>query len=188
MLKVDYPKMFGKSTKDMDFQVLHLVELVDDLLSKGAIKLSKRIDLQVTYHDSCSLGRLSEPWLHYEGTRGQWGKLNPKPERRRGTYGVYKQPRDILSSIPGVSLVEMLRMRENAWCCGAGRGTGAAYKDFALWSAQQRLKEARTVGAEAIVSACPWCKSNFTEVIKAEGLKVKVFDIAELISEAVSNK
>lgn len=186
MLKVDYPKMFGKSTKDMDFQVVHLVELVDDLLKREAIKLSNRVDLKVTYHDSCSLGRLSEPWLHYEGTRGHWGVLSPKIDRRRGTYGIYQQPRDILNNIPGMSLVEMARMRENAWCCGAGRGTKAAYEDFALWSAQERLKEVRAVGAEALVSACPWCKSNFAVAAKTDGLKVKVLDIAELISEAIS--
>lgn len=188
MLKVDYPKMFGRSTKDMGFEVLHLVELVNDLLEKKVVKLSNRIELKAAYHDSCSLGRLSEPWLHYEGTRGRWGALNPKITRRRGTFGIYEQPRNILNNIPGLKVLEMVRVKENAWCCGAGRGTRAAYEDFALWSAQERLKEVSAVGAEALVSTCPWCKSNFIAAAEAGRTKVKVYDIAELISEAVSKR
>jgi Fe-S oxidoreductase len=80
----------------------------------------------------------------------------------------------------------MIRIRENAWCCGAGRGTKVAFNDFALWTAEERLEEVREVGAEAIVATCPHCKGNFTEAIDAKGDKIKVYDIAELISEAIS--
>jgi len=99
---------------------------------------------------------------------------------------VYQQPRDILGSIPGVKLVEMVRKRENAFCCGAGRGTKEAFPDFALWAAEQRLEEVKEVGAEAIVSTCPWCKNNFTGAIKARDEKIKCFDISELILKAIS--
>jgi Fe-S oxidoreductase len=101
--------------------------------------------------------------------------------RRRGSNGVYQQPRDILKSIPKLQLIEMPRMRENAFCCGAGRGTQEAFPDFARWAAEQRLIEARAVGAEAIVAACPWCKNNFTKAAKESGNNLKVFDISELI-------
>ena len=36
--------------------------------------------------------------------------------------GVYEPARDLLKSIPGLKLVEMDRIREYAWCCGAGGG------------------------------------------------------------------
>ncbi len=165
---------------------MHLVEYTDELLKKGTLKLTNRVDLRLTYHDSCSLARLSEPWVHWEGKRGLWGVVNPPLERRRGTYGVYQQPRDILSAIPGVELVETPRMRENTWCCGAGRGTAAAFPDFALWAAEQKLEEVKEVGAEAIVSACPWCKNNFAGAIKATGENMQVLDISELIQAAIS--
>src|SRR4030043_1536564 len=166
MWKVDYPKMLNIATADLGFRVVHLVEWVDELIKKGSLKLTNPIDLRLTYHDSCSLCRLSEPWVPWEGERGLGGVVNPPLERRRGTNGVYQQPRDILSSIPGVKLVEMPRKRENAFCCGAGRGTKEAFPDFALWAAEQRLEEVKEVGAEAIVSACPWCKNNFVQAAK----------------------
>lgn len=184
-LKVDYPKMLLKSTKDMGFKVVHLVELVDELIKKGTLKLERRVDLRVAYHDSCSLSRLSEPWIYYEGERGKFGITNPPVPRRRGTYGVYQPPRDILKSIPGLDLTELIRMKENAWCCGAGGGVIEAFKEYARWSAEQRLEEVKEVGAEALVATCPRCKVNFTEATRNTGDNLKVFDISELIAESI---
>jgi Fe-S oxidoreductase len=185
MWKVDYPKMLNISTADLGFRMTHLVEFVDELIRKGELKMSNQIDLRLTYHDSCSLSRLSEPWTPWQGERGLWGVINPPLERRRGTNGIYQQPRDILNSIPGIKLVEMPRKRENAFCCGAGRGTKEAFPDFALWGAKQRLEEVKEVGAEAIVSTCPWCKNNFADAIKANGEKTKNYDISEIIMKAI---
>ena len=186
MWKVDYPKILNMSTTDLGFRVVHLVEFIDELIKEGAVKLTNRVDLRLTYHDSCSLSRLSEPWVPWQGERGLWGMVNPPLERRRGANGVYQQPRDILKAIPGVELVEMPRMRENAFCCGAGRGTKEAFPDFALWAAKQRLEEVKEVGAEAIVSACPWCKENFAKAVSKNGESLKVLDISELILTAIS--
>ncbi len=185
MWKVDYPKMLGISTSDLGFEVVHLVEFTDGLIKKAKLKLTKQVDLRLAYHDSCSLSRLSEPWVTWKGERGLWGVVNPPIDRRRGTNGVYQQPRDILNSIPGIRLVEMPRKNENAFCCGAGRGTKGAFPDLALWSAQQRLEEVKAVEAEAIVSACPWCKKNFSEAIKVNGEKTKAYDISEVIAKAI---
>jgi Fe-S oxidoreductase len=187
MWKVDYPKMLNMATADLGFEVVHLTEYVDGLVKDGALKLANRVDLRLTYHDPCSLSRLSEPWMPWEGERGLWGAVDPPLERRRGTNGVYQPPRDVLSSIPGVELTEMPRMRENAFCCGAGRGTKEAFPDFALWAAEQRLMEVKEVGAEALVSACPWCKDNFSEAVRNNGGGLKVLDFSELVLSAIGS-
>lgn len=184
--KVMYPKMLGKSTTDLGFKVVHIVEFIDQLMQSGGVKFNTPVNMKLTYHDPCYLGRLSEPWVQWEGTRGTWGRLEPPREFRRGTYGVYQAPRNILQKLPGVELVEMDRTRENAWCCGAGGGVRDAYKDFNLWTAKERLEEAMTTGAEAIVSACPYCKENFKDAIESSGEQLKVFDITELIVQAMS--
>jgi len=183
-LKVDYPKLLGKSTEDLGFKVLHVVELLDQLVRDGRLKF-RRVDMRVTYHDPCQLGRLSEPWIHWEGKRKKYGILEPPKKFRRGTYGVYDPPRNIIKSIPGIELVEMERIKENAWCCGAGGGVKQAFPDFAQWTATERLEEAKTTGAENIITACPFCKENLEDAIKAKKEKMKVYDITELIAQAL---
>jgi Fe-S oxidoreductase len=108
----------------------------------------------------------------------------PKPWRR-GTNGIYQPPRDVLQSIPGLELVEMERRGEYAWCCGAGGGVIDAYPDLAIWTALERIEEAKTTGAEAMVTACPWCKRNFTDALKESGDRLKIYDIVELLEQSV---
>ena len=61
-----------------------------------------------------------------------------------------------------------------------------SYPDFAAWTAAERIEEARTTGAEAIVTACPWCKRNFDDVMEKNGETIPVYDIAELVARAVT--
>ena len=182
MMKVDYPKLLGISTADLGFEVKHITELADQWVKDGSLKLENRVDAKLTYHDSCGLGRLSEPWFHWEGELGDWGTWNPARQIRDGVNGVYEPPRDLLKAIPGVELVEMLRRRDQVYCCGAGGGAKDAFPDFSLFAAGERLREASTVGAEAIVASCPLCKENFKDAAK-DGMKV--YDITELIAMAI---
>jgi Fe-S oxidoreductase len=185
MWKVDYPKMLNIATADLGVRVIHLVEFVDEVVHKGALKLTKPVDLRLAYHDSCGISRLSDPWTPYQGERGWMGTVSPALKRRRGKSGLYAQPRNILNSIPGVKFVEMPRTRENSFCCGAGRGTKEAFPELASFSAKHRLEEVRKVGAEALVSACPWCKNNFAQAAKENGDALKVMDISELILASI---
>jgi len=185
MWKVDIPKLLNISTEDLGFKVVHLVELVDEKIKSGELKLRGSLHATVSYHDACSLGRLSDPWTPYEGKRGRMGCVEPRLERRRGSKGIYSPPRDILQAIPGVRLVEMPRKRENAFCCGAGRGTKDAFPDFASWAAKHRMEEVREVGSEILVTSCPWCRDNFTDAVKSGGDKVSVKDISEIICKAI---
>jgi Fe-S oxidoreductase len=84
-----------------------------------------------------------------------------------------------------VTFTEMPRKRENSLCCGAGRGTKEAFPDLASFAAKNRLEEVKSVGAEMLVSACPWCKNNFSQAVKENGDNVKVMDIAEIIAASL---
>jgi Fe-S oxidoreductase len=109
------------------------------------------------------------------------GTVSPPLKRRRGREGLYAQPRNILNAIPGVNFVEMPRIRENAFCCGAGRGTREAFPELSSFSARHRFEEVKEIGAEVLISSCPWCKDNFSQVSKEDGGKIKVMDISEII-------
>jgi Fe-S oxidoreductase len=181
--------LYDKVGQKLEMEVLHMTEYLYRLIKEGKIKLSKTVPLTITYHDPCHLGRLSEPWIHWKGKEtkvlGQLIVHDPPKKFRRGAQGVYDIPRDILKSIPGLKVVEMYRMRASSWCCGSGGGVKEAYPDFAIWTAAERIREAKAVGAEAIVSACPWCRKNFGDAIKEAGEKIKVFDVMDLVQESI---
>jgi len=170
-----------------DLEVLHTTEYFARLIKEGKLKPSKRVDMTVTYHDPCRLGRLGEPWTHWKGEKipGDRFVFNPPKIYRKGTNGVYEPPRDLLKSIPGVKLSEMVRIKEYAWCCGAGGGVIESNPEFAVWTAQKRIEEAVSTGAEAMVTACPWCEKIFNEAIKESGSSLKVYDFIELLEESL---
>jgi Fe-S oxidoreductase len=178
--------LYDKFDLKGDLEVLHITEYLARLLKEGKLKPTRKVDIKVTYHDPCHLGRLGEPWIHWKGKEIKTTRLfDPPKEFMRGTYGIYDPPRDVLLSIPGLKLVEMDRIKEYAWCCGAGGGVSLSNPDFSRWTAQERIREAESTGAESLVTACPWCIKNFNEAIKEKGSTLKVYDVVELLEKAV---
>ena len=179
--------LYDKYNLKGDLEVLHITEYLARLIKEGKLKLNKKVNMTVTYHDPCYLGRLGEPWIHWEGKRIQGYKFvfDPPKEYRRGTHGVYEPPREVLTSIPGLKLSEMDRIKEYAWCCGAGGGVNESNPEFSMWTAKERIEEAESTGAEAIVTACPWCEKTFNQAIKASGSSLKVYDVVELLEKAI---
>jgi Fe-S oxidoreductase len=176
-------------TLGSQFEVLHVVEYLDRLIREGKITFHSEIPLTVTYHDPCHLGRQGEPYMPWNGVekkiKGQIIVYEPRRPRYNGAWGIYDPPRHVLESIPGVKLVEMERIREYSWCCGAGGGVREAYPEYSNWTANERITEARATGAQALVSACPWCERNFMDAIAASGDSMEVFDIIELVQKAI---
>lgn len=152
-IKEIYPNKFGL---DHGIEVIHLPELILDKLNSGELELTKEIKMKITYHDPCHLGR---------------------------HMGIYETPRDVLKKIPGIELVEMVRNRHNAWCCGSGGGVRSEFKDLSAFAADERIKEAKEAQAEAIVSSCPFCLNQFKSNIKE--YELQAFDISELVKNAI---
>jgi Fe-S oxidoreductase len=105
----------------------------------------------------------------------------PKPINY-GVNGVYDPPRRILEQIPGLDLTEMHRIREYSLCCGGGGGVPDAHPEVAKNAAQSRIEEARDVGAEAIVTACHYCKHNLKRWQSDGG--TPVLDLIDIVYEA----
>jgi Fe-S oxidoreductase len=168
-------------------EVFHMTEYLAMLIKEGRLKQNNKVDLKVTYHDPCHLGRQGEPYIHWQGKEivDKIRTFDPPKDRRRGTYGIYEPPRDVLKSIPGLQLVEMYRIKEYAWCCGAGGGVNHTNPEFAKWTSLERIKEAEETGATALVTACPWCVKQFKEAISEKGSNLKVYDIIELLEKAI---
>ena len=170
-----------------DVEVLHISEYIDQLIKDGKLKPRRKVNLAVTYHDPCRLGRLGEPFIHWEGKKipGDRFVFDPPKPYRRGTNGIYEPPRDVIKAIPGIRFAEMIRIKEYSWCCGAGGGVSDSNPEFAVWTSKDRVSEAISTGAEAIVTACPWCEKTLNEAVKESGSSLKVYDIVELVEKAI---
>ena len=147
---------FGGHFSKPGQNVYHFSQYAEDLIDKRKLKIVRNFDKKVTYHDPCHLGRHA---------------------------GVYEPARNILKKIKGVDFVEMERNRENSRCCGAGGGYKSAFNDFAIAVAEERIADAEEVGAEVIVTTCPFCVLNLRAGAKSAGSKVKVMDLSELLLE-----
>ncbi len=180
-----YKVLYDKLGLSTNVTVLHTSQYLSRLLGSGQLQPNRSLDLTVTYHDPCHLGRLSEPWIHWQGVQREKHMRVYDPPRvfRRGESGVYDPPREILRSIPGVRLVEMERIREYAWCCGAGGGVKESNPEFAEWTAAERLDEAESTGAQALVTACPHCVQNLQSA-RGTHRTLEVYDVVELLSQA----
>lgn len=142
-------------------KIQHYAQFLADCVDQKTLAFQKKIERKVIYHDSCYLGRHNE---------------------------IYDAPRKVLHNIPGIRLGEFNRARADAVCCGGGGGR--------MWSdiesetvriASLRVKEALGVGAEMIVTACPWCLINLVDGAKIANAEddVAVKDLAELCLEAL---
>jgi len=154
-IKRDYPK-----TGDLNFKIKHTTEFLIDLIQSGQLKLKNMVNMKVTYHDPCHLGRHNN---------------------------LYDAPRKLLEQIPGIELVEMERVRENARCCGAGGGLKSGFPDIQNKISQTRIKEAEKTGATELVSACPFCYQGLQVGIQALDSILTMRDITELVSMAIGS-
>jgi Fe-S oxidoreductase len=145
------------------FNALHYTQLLAPLV--GRIRWARELDLKVTFHDPCYLGRQN---------------------------GEYDAPRTLIEAIPGVRLVEMDRCRQNGYCCGGGGG-GMWLDSFTgdhttERLSERRVREAAQTGADVLVVCCPYEVSRFTDAAKATGHgDLRVCDIIELIDEAMGD-
>ncbi|RLC72043.1 MAG: Fe-S oxidoreductase, partial [Chloroflexi bacterium] len=153
--KNEYPALGG------EYVVMHVTQLLDQLLEQGKLKFGREIKKRVIYHDPCYLGRHS---------------------------GIYDEPRRVLRAIPGIELLEFRDSRENSLCCGGGGGRiwmetkkGERFSDL-------KLEEALEAGAEVLALACPYCLLNFEDSVLSMGKEsvIEVKDISELVLEAIS--
>lgn len=170
-----------------ELEVLHITQMIERLLDAGALKPENAVDLNITYHDPCHLGRLGEPWVHWQGKKipGDRFVFDPPKPYRRGTNGVYETPRKVINSLPGITLTEMDRIKEYAWCSGSCGGVTDSNPEFAEWTATQRIEEAEGTGADAIVTASPWSGKLLAQTIEKNGGGLKVYDIVELVDQAL---
>ena len=143
----------------VNFEVVHITQYLYELLQTGKLSLNKPLAKKVAYHDPCYLGRHN---------------------------GIYDEPRETLKKIPGLELLEMTDSRKDSLCCGGGGGRIWMDTPKSERFSDLRLEQARSVGAEMLVTACPYCITNFEESrLNLEYGDIEVKDITEIVRDAM---
>lgn len=142
--------------------VEHISQFIARKIRKGQLDFKRADHSKVfTFHDPCYLGRHNE---------------------------VYDDPRAVLDAIPGLKRVEMKRSRDRSFCCGGG-GLMLFYEPKEEERiGVKRVRMAAEVGANVIVTACPFCMANLEDAVKVAGLedRMTVIDLAELVDQQIS--
>jgi Fe-S oxidoreductase len=147
-----------------NYEVVHHTVLLNQLVTEGRLQPLVPIDQKVTYHDPCYLGRHNR---------------------------VYMPPRELLTAMPGVDLVEMDRNREMSFCCGAGGGRMWMEERIGTRINQNRGDEAVATGATTIAVACPFCSVMLNDAVTVRGQEAggeapaTVTDVATLLLSSV---
>ena len=172
-IKNEYPQLGGT------YEVLHHTQLLNRLVrekrlvpvarpaaepTKSSAKNAASTADTVTYHDPCYLGRHNQ---------------------------VYAPPRELIGTLPGVTLTEMPRHGERSFCCGAGGARMWMEEKLGERININRTNEALATGAQRIAVGCPFCRVMLSDGLtarQAEGRfeQVEVVDITQMLLAAVT--
>jgi len=152
VLRNEYPQLGG------DFDVIHITQLVNELLNDGRLEIKTRSDGRYTYHDPCYLARYN---------------------------AINRQPRDILGLLLDSDITEMTLSGDNGFCCGAGGGNFWSGKTTGKRIEEMRMDQALATGTDGLVTACPFCEVMFDSAVRQKGAAhtFKVLDIVQLVDQ-----
>ena len=145
----------------MNLDVVHVSEYLLELIEAGRIELNGEVAKRFAYHDPCYLGRHN---------------------------GVFDQPRAVLGKVPGAELVELPDHHMQSLCCGGGGGRIWMHTDKEERFGDLRIAQAKEVGADVLVTSCPYCVSNFEESRLAldDDDPLVVRDLVEVVRDSLA--
>ncbi len=154
------PNMVGRPFK---FEVVHIIELLDQLRRDGKIPAGAKDGRKMTLHDPCQI-------------------------IRRG--GLLKEPRRLLDE-SCADFVEMENAGLGNLCCGGGGGVSANPRAAELQNAAFGCKADQLNaidGLEAVVVPCANCRTVFEEGLEEREIyNLEVLGLGELVAETLKD-
>jgi Fe-S oxidoreductase len=153
-LRWEGPNLLGRT---YPFKVVHIVELLDQLVREGRLRTRGKDGRRLAFHDPCQLVR-------------------------RG--GITEAPRRVMGGV-SERVVEMPSSGEANFCCGGGGGVSAIHRAEKLRFAAFECKrqQVETAGAEALVTACANCRNVLEEAIENYHMTLPVLGLTELVAQ-----
>ncbi|PRX43374.1 CoB-CoM heterodisulfide reductase subunit D [Nonomuraea fuscirosea] len=149
----DYPRYFGDA---YDIEIVLVVELLAELIREGRLTPHVPVERTVTYHDPCRLNKRK---------------------------GVWREPREILRAIPGLTFHDVDRVSQWSYCSGGGGGLPVEKPELTAKISEQRVGKAAELGVDTLVSACPWAERPLSDAGRARS--IDVVDLHELLAESL---
>ena len=156
MLKVFYRELFAATehSKAAGILAAKCYEFSDFLVTKlGVTDLGARFPAKVTFHDGC------------HGLR---------------ELGNKKPPRQLLSRVQGLELVEMTDVET---CCGFGGAFATKFPMISSAMGEVKCAAALDTGAEYVVSNDSSCLMHLQGLLDRQGKKLKTIHLAEILAQ-----
>lgn len=149
----EWPLLYGEG---LPFKIRHITQYAAGALRGGKLKLKKSLDERLIYHDPCYLSR---------------------------GVGIMDEPREVLRSISGATLLEFSLNRKETRCCGAGGAARKVFHENAIAIGRLTIDEAVEKEADRLILSCPACYAKVAEAMEGYDKKVRITDIMELVAE-----
>jgi len=150
-------QMWREYYRPEGIHLFHASQFLIRLVKEGKVPL-KELDMTVTYHDPCDLGR---------GAR------------------VYEEPRELIRALPGVKLMELPLNRQDCRCCGGGGNLEMVDAKLTAEIAKAKIDEILSTGAQAVVTSCQQCVRTMITFVKRNRISLEVLDITQLVHRAL---
>jgi heterodisulfide reductase subunit D len=151
----DWPALYGK---ELPFKIRHITQFVVEAFKQGKLRLLRELREKVIYHDPCYLSR---------------------------GVGVIEEPREVLRSIPGLTVLEFDRHGINSRCCGSGGAARKVFHENAIAMGRLTIDEAVAKGADRLILSCPACYAKVNESMQGYEKQIRITDIMELLATVV---
>jgi Fe-S oxidoreductase len=150
------PNLIGRP---FTFNVVHVMELLDDLRQKGVLKVKDKFKEPLILHDPCQIVR-------------------------RG--GVLNAPEPLIRQV-AENYIPIVDKQKWNWCCGGGGGASAIHTDEAealrakvFGIKKRQIEEA---GVKTVVTFCANCRIVMEEAIDHYEMDTKLLGLTELLAE-----
>jgi len=147
-------KYYPEITGKVIQNVMDVNEFIKEFIPLDGLRLP---DERVTYHDPCHMRYVLE---------------------------ITNLPREILSKIAGIELIEM-KHPEN--CCGFAGLFSVRYRDISKKITEAKINDIISTSASTVVTSCPGCMMHLNMTLKRIKRDIRVKHIIHLLSDALIN-
>ena len=158
-----FDELYPEAGVDLGAESKHILEFINELIEGGQLKVTGKLEGTMLFHDPCDLGR---------------------------HIGMYEEPRKLLSHF--IELKEFQYNRDKAHCCGGGGGLQATNYELTSEMAKNRMREAASLEADFVITACPSCKATLSiaavDLKKESGKKIKIKDLLDIVEKNTAGR